>query len=376
MPAPEHIHDHQPGIVIEAADVVKGQGPIVGVAYIMRASGVIADSAERRHFDGVTILDTAEKLAFGGDLSPDKLLTMLKCVQKPEERVLDFMRLGDNLSRDDTQRQNSQVVLSYTSDIYEASYNRDPEAENQDPPLPIEEYVRVAELQNSAGDKEGARATAKALTPHLIAAIGRLGEDQADHLMLATLYKIDSLQATEAKQLLRNIQNENFKQAYVVLQLEKSAKDLLEAGMPDESLELIEGINFTPGGLWGTALALQEADEPKVVEKFITGLQKKFPEHFEAEDDYLTGFSPITKVLARAGRDDILAKMFSTIIVDGHSKRSIIDFAFTCGAAGQKDRLDAMAETIQPLPELVEQMSLAYQQGRQKVALSAEQPES
>lgn len=255
----------------------------------------------------------------------------------------------------DSDRLTGLAMINHAASVYEVIIsNFDDEVLVEDKITIVEDYARIASLQDEAKDSEGASKTALSIAPHLITlskeSLDEMGLSSIGNLMqLATLFIGDS-KADLVARLLEAMPRENARQTRKMLAADSITARIRMADT-EEAVKLIATYDKNPGfGLWHylkEILVGEDADESSErAQALISAINQNFPKLFEESYDNYLRMVPTEAVLFYSGRDDLLTKYYASILRGTGDVYVLSKFAGECGFENNSVRFGKMIKNL------------------------------
>ena len=367
---PNQFQEQLKSTIDGGADYLRKEQVGAGISYVLRQSEVFSGE-ERDDFRDQARFGIAQAGLWDEAVDPEASMLLLDGLPSTVGWANSLANTGKYLAQEGPFVERGQEALRRSATMFKQAY-----ASMSDAPLShraevlIEDYFRVAGLQDEAGDKEGMRETTRAIVPHMVALTEELNEveDAYDRTTLEDTLKsviqcLGSLESDDAQTMFKNIHNETFKRTLLVLLQEKFARDLVAVGEIDNGLAIMAANGNTPLSLWNEAADLWRDGEHETVQRFVDGVGETFPDYYSECGGVVINMTPMVEVLAAADRDDLLRTVFMGMLANGEDTSELKRFAYSCGVNGAGERLKSVAQPLDLSKEMAAEVYGAYQMG-------------
>ena len=344
-------------VIEEAKNRSSNFDPKEGINFLLNLAGTLPHSPVKDEYTDYVYLEFAGSQLDNPVISPENKVDIFKALFEPTRDLGNAVAdIGKWHSLD---TENDQVtahrMLKYASEIFEQVVDQldektSPEIKYE---IILEDYARVAGLQDSAGDEIGAKKTAIMVTPHLIS-LTKESDNSVDHytlfseLTLMAMY-IGELDSPEVAHILEVLPNEYADQVTHTLR-DRETFSLIMSPSSDDYSGLLDTINnVTDLSFWHDMLNLVKSDEPKSLEKvnrLIDIIDSNFPKLFDESYEELLIMGPAEAVLYSISRDDLLVKYYTSVLNNTHDIHMLSRFAGECGYENDAARFSEMVKAL------------------------------
>ena len=334
-------------------------GPCEGINYLL---GVVASlpfsSIKDEYSDYVRFRFAEDQLANSTISTEQKIGVFTELFTEPTCELANTVAdLGKYRSseEDEGERQIGLRLLKYAADTFEKVVSG---FDVQTPfelrfEIVVEDYARVASLQDRASDKTAAAATASMVAPHLIA-LGKeqLTEDQQrelDRRLQLTALHIDDANPAMTEELLQAMSEDEAENTRYLLE-QKNITRLIQSVSEDDIDGLLQLFGDKPGvGFWREVFSLVEDENNTTsLERarwLVEHVDRVFPTLLDDAHARLLTLEHVEQVLFFTGRDDLLARYYRSVVA-AESAHKMSKFAGKCGARDDVKRFSAMIRLV------------------------------
>lgn len=358
----DHLPELYPPLqeTIDQAGIRSSNGdPSEGINYLLRLTGNLPPSPVRSMYSDYVRFQFAENQLGNPTITMERkvgVFTALFADPTPElaDEIADIGKSW-SLADEEGDRQVGLRLLVFAADIFEKVVTKFDENVSLEMRFKIivEDYFRVASLQDEAGDKTGATATASTVVPHLITLskerLTRIQRNSLNQeLELAALH-IAETNPTMAEELMGVMLANSAKKTKDKLEQERTTRQIDSA--TEASIDsLLKSFGEEPGfSFWHYLKRLvYKENDPEAYERarwLIGHVDKVFPTLFDEANDRLLPMLPVEQVLFFTERDDLLAKYYRSVVAR-QSVHMMSKFAGECGANGDTARFETMIKAV------------------------------
>jgi len=368
-----HTDEQLKETITAGIDMLRMGGAAASISYVLHQARALNGGDHEFSFE--SYFGIAKEGLWDEDVNPDEALRLLERLPNTVDWGNMLADTGKYLAHDERFVDRGQAVLRRTATVFEEAYSA-----MSDEPLAVrktvllEDYFRVADLQDEAGDRAGAQQTAETIAPHLVAmsqeidpVMQDIDRSMLENSMSLAIAHLDGLRTPQAKELFGQITDETIRNRIVRIGLEKIAIDLLLVGRVEDSLAVFVAASTDgPLNCWQRVKELWDRGEHETVRDFIDGLDETFPEYFRGDNELVMLMTPAIEVLNMAGKDELIQATFQGLIAHDSGTAPLKQFAFSCGVADEGHRLQSVMSGLNLDSSLSTQVYEAFQAGRDK----------
>lgn len=353
----------------EALDTFERLGTAAAIAQVMRAAEVL-EPPLRQDFSSQVLVRMGETELWRPVADVPAALQMFDRVEHDAHLGNHLADIGKSLSSEAGTLERSHTVLAYASKVFEHAYTDIPaDAVDERFSVLLEDYTRVAALQEEAGDKEGMRTTALQVAPHLLEQSRRtdLEPHQRRYLeseVTSTAIAI-GLEHPLAQQLFRTVRHESYIASQRLIAVERFAVGYMACGFVEEGMRIAEA-NMQQARLgnafWHKVHDLAQAGETALADEMVEAAALHFPEAYE--DTIQAAMSPMVGALRILGKDAYITRVFAAGLAEEDPNLFPLEqFAYVCGLEDDTARLRHVLEGLALTEEQRRAVSEALSQG-------------
>lgn len=359
----EHLPKSYPPLqeTIDKAGVRSSNGdPREGINYLLKVTGSLPPSPLKDGYSDYVRFQFAKNQLVNPTITPEaKIGVFTALFAEPTPELADgIANIGKSWSLEDEEgdRQLGLKLLTLAAGMFEnvvTGFGRDVPMETRFKII-VEDYFRVASLQDEAGDKTGATATATMVVPHLITlSKTRLDRDQKSFLNhemeLAALYVADANPAM-VEELVGVMSAGSAKKTKGILE-KKRVTRLIDSATEADIDSLLKSFGEEPDFSFWHYLKdmVSRENDPESYERarwLIGHVDKFFPKLFDEANDRLLPMFPVEQVLYFTNRDDLLARYYKSVIAAQKSVHMMSKFAGECGSRADIARFETMVQAV------------------------------
>lgn len=359
----EHIPISYPSyqdVLDRAGELAMDGDPREGINHVLGVVGNLPSSPIKDDYSGYVRFRFAETQLLNPMItSAEKIGVFTALFAEPTADLANAIAdTGKDWSRLDTEddRQIGWQLLKYAASIFEKVVS------NLDEQMPIdtkfrivvEDYARVAALQDEAGDKDGMAETAEMVAPHLLELAKDKRLDKIQKSGLSTEMQLTALQISEKNPTLVDalVAAMSKKNADITKEILRKRKitALIDSAGEDTIDGLLRSFGDEPDfDFWHRLhdLVKENADTPNErAQCIVNRIDTVFPTLFEEANEKRLTMLPVEQVLFFTNRDDLLAKYYKSVVRGQKSVHMMSKFAGECGVTNAVARFNTMVKVV------------------------------